>query len=170
MTEDRMSAIEFFSESENHFRYLMDVHGLVEVAREDTGHWDVCEVTLQSPEWGARIGRERGSAFMYVGPTCAPDTWFDIGIVITFLEREGAATTDLWFGPKIGWSVPYDTRLRRQLAWYAERLRPYPAQVAAIFRARTWHQTHPALLAWKKHKDEQALDALARGEYPALSD
>jgi hypothetical protein len=161
-----MSPSEFFAEVEEKFHYLHDEYGFSVADEEVTGYFDACEITLRSKDWHIRIGRDRGALFVYVGPTSRPDIWFDLGILVTFLERDSEEGHEIWFGPRISWSLDYDARIDLQLRWYADELRLYSVRIAGIFQERGLDRTLADLQIWKEHKDKQAKDALARGDYP----
>ncbi len=162
----QMPAAEFFTRAERYFQYLCDKHDFHVSTREVTDHFDVCEIAWKSPVWQIRVGRERGAVYIYLGSSSAPDIWFGLGTVITFLQRGTDQVEKIWFGPGPDWSLDYDTRLDRQLRWYADALHPHPASITAVFGADELGQNQAELVAWQRHKEEQARQALTEGKFP----
>jgi hypothetical protein len=165
-----MTAEEFFSAVEKHFQFLFDEHGFVVTKKEISDHFDVCELMLQSKNWRIRIGRERGSVYVYIAPASDPETWFGLGGVITFLQRESQEAQQIWWGPRLSWSLDYNVRLEQLLKWYGDKLEAHAGQIAAIFRDEGLERTLSELQVWQELKEKQARDALARGDYPSLDE
>lgn len=163
-----MTAEAFFNEAKRHFGYLCDEHGFVVTKKENSDYVDVCELMLQSKDWWIRIGRERGSVYVYVAPAADQETWFSLGVVITFLQKESQEDQEIWWGPRLSWSLDYNVRLERLLKWYGDKLQPYAEQITIIFGAQMLEQTLRELQLWQEYRDRQARDALARGDYPKM--
>ena len=161
-----MAAEEFFREANRYFGYLLVEHGFAVAKRKIADAFDVCEIMLQAQDWRVRIGRERGAVYVYIGPASDPETWFTLGVVITFLQRDRPEGQEIWFGPRLGWSLDYNVRLELLLQWYAETLRGHAGQIAALFHEHERERSLSQLWAWKEYKDRQAKAALARGDYP----
>lgn len=108
---------------------------------------------------------KRGTVYVYVAPAADQETWFSLGVVITFLQQE---SQEIWWGPRLSWSLDYNVRLERLLKWYGNKLKPYAEQITIIFQAQVLERTLRELQLWQEYRDRRAKDALARGDYPKM--
>jgi hypothetical protein len=121
------------------FRFLFDDYGYRTIAAkrfENSGNW---LVVLQSPACGRLLVlHDRGEIIVALGPlgpnTSATDVpWFDLGVVVEHLS----AGKQKVFGSR---GDPDE-----QMAWSADKLRPYMDSVCGLFEEPAFGEARPSM-------------------------
>lgn len=150
MSPGFMSATDFFRETRNYFRYLLDTYGFVVAAERTPGHADIAEVVLNAPTWCVVVYREHAYVNIMVGPI-QPDTrrLYDLGHVIAFLDRSSEAEA-MWFGCQVDIFADYSRLMHTQLEWWSKTLREYCDRLANLFSEQVYPTAQPELEAWRE--------------------
>lgn len=136
----------FFDQVRKHFRYLVDEFGFSIAREEKFPHFDFAEVVLQSKDCQIRLSREKGDVFLHISPLLPSQYWISLGTVIAYLSQETDNSWKYWEN-RPGNLDNYDSRIEWELGQLAQVLRPYVAQICALFRRESFEQKKAELIA-----------------------